>query len=176
MGRRPARGRTLESRARCTWNNSDVGDGNRCLLDGIRSKTGIQHLPGGAHPGAEHGAVSGLLMVRVVRFVGKRLRRGKPAHSDDGENQKQRDGESCVSHHRIPVPLKDQDESMLLKPARRVKPIKGRGNLVFLIGFRTGLRYTLRNDFLSPEPHSRLTERLHADATPESRLRQQERP
>ncbi|ALA56985.1 hypothetical protein NITMOv2_0548 [Nitrospira moscoviensis] len=47
----------------------------------------VHRLSGGAHPGAEDGAVRRFLMMRVMRFVGDRLGRGEAADDHNGHHE-----------------------------------------------------------------------------------------
>ena len=56
-------------------------------------------LSGGAHPGTEHGAVGGRLMVRMVPGVFDGLCLREPADGQDTEDEEHRkNSEGCVMH------------------------------------------------------------------------------
>ncbi len=54
-------------------------------------------LSRGAHPGTEHRAVRGFLMVRMLGFVGDRLGGGQSADHEDAEHQET--GESTLDQY-----------------------------------------------------------------------------
>lgn len=52
----------------------------------------VQHMAGRTHPGTECRAVSGLLVVCVLGFVGDRLRRRQASHREDAEDHEAGNG------------------------------------------------------------------------------------
>lgn len=78
------------------WNG---GDGATLGLD--EDDRTIEHGPGSTHPGAQHGAVGGRLMVRMVPGVFNRLRLSEPADGQDTEHQQNRQNfEEAVVHRQ----------------------------------------------------------------------------
>lgn len=71
---------------------------DRRTLDESGTSDRIEHLPGGAHPGAKHGAVRGFVMMGVVRFVRNRLR-GRQS-SDRKQRKDQQHGDRLLYHTR----------------------------------------------------------------------------
>lgn len=60
-----------------------MGDANNCDRAAVglnQNNNTIKHCPGITHPGAEHRAVGGRLMMSVVPGVLDRLRLGQSAH------------------------------------------------------------------------------------------------
>lgn len=63
----------------------------------------VMNLPGGTHPGTERGTMCGFLMVRMLRFVGDRLRRGKAADHKNTEHQDDCERLSCLKMTHRPL-------------------------------------------------------------------------
>ena len=57
------------------------------MFDEIRSGTAIQHLPRRTHPGTEHSPMRRFLMMRMLGFMGERLRGSKAADDQETENK-----------------------------------------------------------------------------------------
>ena len=61
----------------------------------------IENLPGGTHPGAEHGPMRGSLMMGMVPSMFDQLRLSQSADGKDTEHQEDRhELEDCVVHQK----------------------------------------------------------------------------
>jgi len=61
----------------------------------------IENLPGGTHPGAEHGAMRGSLMMGMVPSMLDQLRLSQSADGKDADHQEDRhELEDCVVHQK----------------------------------------------------------------------------
>ena len=93
---------------RCSMGDEEIGSGfrktDRRLFDQHGCGARIEYLPGGTHPGTEHGPMRRLLVVRMMRFMRDGLRRGQPADDEKTDNQQDGDGSFYLqaSHRRIP--------------------------------------------------------------------------
>ncbi len=91
----------------CSMGDEEIGSGfrktDRRLFDQHGCGARIEYLPGGAHPGTEHGPMCRLLVVRMMRFMRDGLGRGQPADDEKTDNQKGGDGSFHLqaSHRRI---------------------------------------------------------------------------
>ena len=66
-------------------------EGNRTEFGLKRDHRTIENRPGGTHPGAEHGAMRGSVMMGMVPCVLDRLRLHQSADGKDTEHQEDRD-------------------------------------------------------------------------------------
>ena len=74
-------------------------EGNRTEFGLKRDHRRIENHPGGTHPGAEHGAMRGSLMMGMVPGMLDRLRLRQSADGKDTEHQEDRhEFEDCVVH------------------------------------------------------------------------------
>ena len=78
-------------------------ESNRTEFGLKRDHRTIEYRPGGTHPGTEHGAMRGSLMLGMVAGMFDRLRLSQSADGEDTEHQEDRDEfEDCVVH-RMPT-------------------------------------------------------------------------
>jgi len=76
-------------------------EGNRTEFGLKRDHRRIKNHPGGTHPGAEHGAMCGSLMLGMVPGMLDRLRLRQSADGKDTEHQEDRhESEDCVVHQK----------------------------------------------------------------------------
>jgi hypothetical protein len=76
-------------------------ESNRTEFGLKRDHRRIENHSGGTHPGAEHGAMRGSLMMGMVPGVLDQLRLRQSADGKDTEHQEDRDeSEDCVFHHK----------------------------------------------------------------------------
>ena len=74
-------------------------ESNRTEFGLNRDHRRIENLPGGTHPGAEHGAMRGSVMMGMVPCMLDRLRLSQSADGKDTEHQEDRhEFEDCVVH------------------------------------------------------------------------------
>jgi hypothetical protein len=74
-------------------------ESNRAEFGLKRDHRTIQNLPGGTHPGAEHGTMRGSLMMGMVPGMLDQLRLSQSANGKDTEDQEDRhEFEDCVVH------------------------------------------------------------------------------
>jgi hypothetical protein len=75
--------------------------GNRTKFSLKRDHRTIENHSSGTHPGAEHGAMRGSLMMGMVPGMLDQLRLRQSADGKDTEHQEDRDEfEDCVFHHK----------------------------------------------------------------------------
>ncbi len=65
-------------------------EGHRTAFGWDQDCRTIEHRPGGAHPGAEHGPVGGCLMMRMVPGVFDGLRLSESADGQNTEHEQNR--------------------------------------------------------------------------------------
>ena len=65
-------------------------EGNGIEFDLKRDRRTIENRPGGTHPGTEHGAMRGSLMMGMVPGMLDRLRLSQSADGQDTEHQEDR--------------------------------------------------------------------------------------
>jgi hypothetical protein len=76
-------------------------EGNRTEFGLKRDHRRIENRPGGTHPGAEHGAMRGSLMMGMVPCVLDRLGLSQSADGKDTKHQEDRyEFEDCVFHQK----------------------------------------------------------------------------
>ena len=76
-------------------------EGNRTKFSLKRDHRRIENRSGGTHPGAEHGAMRGSVMMGVVPSMLDRLRLSQSADGQDAEHQEDRDElEDFVVHRK----------------------------------------------------------------------------
>lgn len=76
-------------------------ESNRTEFGLKRNHRRIENRPRGTHPGTEHGAMRGSLMMGMVPGMLDRLRLGQSADGKDAEYQEDRhDFEDCVFHQK----------------------------------------------------------------------------
>jgi len=76
-------------------------ESNRTEFGLKRDHHTIQNLPGGTHPGAEHGTMRGSLMMGMVPGMLDQLRLSQSADGKDTEHQEDRhELEDCVVHQK----------------------------------------------------------------------------
>jgi hypothetical protein len=74
---------------------------NRTEFGLKRDHRTIENCPGGTHPGAEHGAMRGSLMMGMMPGMFDRLRLRQSADGKDTEHQEDRDEfEDCAVHQK----------------------------------------------------------------------------
>jgi hypothetical protein len=74
-------------------------ESNRTEFGLKRDHCTIENLPGGAHPGAEHGAMRGSIMMGMLRGMLDQLRLSQSADGKDTEDHEDRhEFEDCVVH------------------------------------------------------------------------------
>jgi hypothetical protein len=77
-------------------------ESNRTEFGLKRDHRTIENCPGGTHPGAEHGAVRGSLMLGMVPGMLDRLRLRQSADGKDAEHQEDRNEfEDAVVHQNM---------------------------------------------------------------------------
>ncbi len=81
-----------------------MADANNCDRAAVglnQNHDTIKHCPGITHPGAEHSAVGGRLMMGVVPGVLDRLGLGQPAKGQEAENKQDRENsQDAVAHQK----------------------------------------------------------------------------
>lgn len=107
------------------WNGTEFG-----LKRDHRS---IEHHPGDTHPGTEHGAMCGFLMMRVMGLVRDGLSGGKPADNKHREHQQNCECSFCVDTVHLSSPqTQSRNEAYRSVEGRvnRIKPVAVFGEVV----------------------------------------------
>jgi len=108
------------------------------MFDEVRSGTAIQYLPCRAHPGTEHRAVRGFLMVRMLGLVVERLCGGHTANHNETDDQEAGEG-TLKEPMRHSLHSSRNGEEIVLERVRLSQSVPV---CVFTIGFRKCFRYT----------------------------------
>jgi hypothetical protein len=124
----------------------------------------IENRPGGTHPGAEHGAMRGSLMMGMVPGMLDRLRLRQSADGKDTDHHDDRhELEDCVVHQHS---TQCDSAECYWTPTRPVNP----AGPLLIIGFREKMLYTARNTF--GDIGVRSERQYHGHATTQPDLRQ----
>lgn len=97
---RSARGNKLNDDKGSGLRDEFISSCNRCLRGERWGGDAVEDLSCRAHPGTEHGAVRGFLMVRMLGFMSERLCGGHTADHDETDDQEAGEGtlEEPVRH------------------------------------------------------------------------------
>ena len=127
----------------------------------------IENLPGGAHPGAEHGAMRGSLMMGMVSGMLDQLRLSQSADGKDTEHQEdRREFEDDAVHQKA---TQCDSAECYWTPPRPVKSATSTRPLL-IIGFKEKILYTAKNTF--GDIGVRSERQYHGHATTQPDLRQ----
>jgi hypothetical protein len=99
-GRRCPAGRRAAQLDREVYRRQKRNERDHCAFGLNEDDRAIEHRPGCAHPGTQHGAMRGRLMMSVVPGVLDRLRLGQSAHGQDAENKQDRENSQDAVAHR----------------------------------------------------------------------------
>lgn len=120
------------------WGYRNGGDGATFGLD--EDDRTIEHGPGSAHPGAEHGAVGGRLMMRMVPGMFDGLRLSESADGQDTKHKQNRQNfENAVVHRRTAHDILIDDNGLEQNLSSRRHGCHAR---LALVGFNGKMLYT----------------------------------